>query len=863
LTWQNTGFKRLQSLVRPRQLAVLEACLIGLVSGFAAVLLKQGASWLGLLRFNWSSQAPAWVVLPMVGAIGGWLSGWLIQRFAPDATGSGIPQVKMALVDLPTQLDGRMALIKLGSTLLSLGSGLSLGRQGPTVQIGAAIAAQLSQWFPTSPEHRRQLIAAGAAAGLAAGFNAPIAGVLFVVEELLQDVSGLTLGTAILASFIGAVVSRLLGGNVMLLDLMDILPRFELSHIPLFLLVGAIAGILGDGFIRGLLLSQRWQNRLKLSLAGRVGAIGLVSGLIVAVLPKVLYDSATLQENWQHTDLGWFTLALIFLVKFGLTTLAFGSGAPGGLFAPSLVLGSTLGYLIANGIEIIQTGLNIHLIQTGPSFAITLALGGMAAFFSAVTRGPITAIIIVFEMTGNFELILPLMISTVTAYWVGESIASGSIYKYVLANKGIRLNQTITAESKLANLKAADLMYRSVETLPSELSIEEATQAFALSHHRGFPVVKNGELIGIITQSDLMQASLTTLTIDDLMTRHPVSVKPHDPLSQVLYLLSRYKISRLPVVDRQKLVGIITRTDIIRAESEQLTGAREQAIAQQDPSYVVYQTRDPEIGLGRLLVPIANPLTAPALLKIACAIARDRHYELECVQVIVIPRHQSPAETPVSTIGPRQLMTTVTQIAQAEDIAIHTQIRVAHDVAGAILETIAERHIDLLVMGWFGGFGAVVDTLMRQADCRVALVKLAETKLATPAFDRWLFPVSSGANSRYALKLLPTLLSLSDRPDVFLCTTTNEDTSEERDLDRTTKILKQRITAPITTIVMPHQNESIADTIVGLSIEHDCDVIILGATRAGLLQQVIQGNIPATIARQSPCTVILVRTGLN
>jgi chloride channel protein, CIC family len=863
LTWQDTGFKRIQSYIRPRQLAVLEACLIGLVSGFAAVMLKQGTSWLGLLRFSGSSQAPAWIVLPMVGAIGGWLSGWLIQRFAPDATGSGIPQVKMALADLPTQLDGRMALIKLVSTLLSLGAGLSLGRQGPTVQIGAAIAAQLSQWFPTSPEHRRQLIAAGAAAGLAAGFNAPIAGVLFVVEELLQDVSGLTLGTAILASFIGAVVSRLFGGNVMMLDLMDRAPGFELAHIPLFLLVGVIAGVLGDTFIRGLLLSQRWQNRLKLSVAERVGAIGLITGLIIAALPKVLYDSASLQEIWQHTNLGWLTLALIFLVKFGLTILAFGSGAPGGLFAPSLVLGSTLGYLLANAIEILQSALHLQIIQTGPEFAITLALGGMAAFFSAVTRGPITAIIIVFEMTGNFELILPLMISTVTAYWVGESIASGSIYKYVLANKGIRLNQTSTAESKLANLKAADLMRRQVETLPSELSIEEATQAFALSHHRGFPVVKNGELIGIITQSDLMQASLSTLTIDDLMTRHPVSVKPHDPLSQVLYLLSRYKISRLPVVDRQKLVGIITRTDIIRAESEQLTGAREQAVAQQDPSYVVYQTRDPEIGLGRLLVPIANPRTAPILLKIACAIARDRHYELECVQVIVIPRHQSPAETPVSTIASRQLMTTVTQIAQAEDIAIHTQIRVAHDVAGAILETIAERHIDLLVMGWFGVFGNVVDTLMRQADCRVALVKLAETSLTTPTFDRWLLPVSSGANSRYVLKLLPTLLSLSDRPDVLLCSTTNEDTSEEKDLDRTTKILKQRITAPITTIVTPHKHESIADTIVGLAIEHDCDVIILGATRAGLLQQVIQGNIPATIARHSPCTVILVRSSLS
>jgi chloride channel protein, CIC family len=886
--WLNNWFKRLQGMMRPRQIAFVEASLIGLLSGCAAVLLKQSVGFLGEERLSWASQYPAWLILPLIGAIGGGLAGWLIERWAPDASGSGIPQVKIALAGLPAQMDMRLALVKLVSTTLSLSAGLSLGRQGPTVQIGAAIAAQVSRWFPTSPEHQRQLMAAGAAAGLAAGFNAPIAGVLFVVEELLQDASGLTLGTAILASFVGAVVSRLLGGEITP-ELKQIAPHFDLHMIPLLLLLGVVAGGLGVIFIRGILLSHKLQQRfLKYGLAVRIGTIGLATGLIIAVIPQFLRDSTSFQEIWNTSQLHWHTLALIFTTKFFLTGLAFGSGAPGGLFAPSLVLGSMLGSLIAEAAEIIQNLIHLPLgAEAGAGFSSTFALAGMAAFFSAVTRGPITASIIVFEMAGDFNLVLPLMISSVIAYCVGEAISSGSIYKYLIAAKGIRLTNKPVFESKLANLKALDLMQRQVETLVSDMSIDEAKQTFATSHHRGFPVVQAGELVGIITQSDLMQATIrsSSKTIADLMTVRPVTVRPHDSLSQVLYLLSRYKISRLPVVDRHKLVGIITRADIIRAESEQLTGERQQQLAQQDPSYIVYQTRDPEIGLGRLLVPISNPATAEALLKIACAIAEAKHYEVECLQVIVLPRHQSPAETPVNTAASRQLMAKATHIAQTHDIPIHTQIRVAHDPAEAILETISERHIDLLIMGWLGMnnkpgfiFGSVVDTLIRQAACSVALVKFPAkfpmVDLTTLSFDRWLLPTAGGPNSRHAMKLLPALLGLTDAPEVLLCritatapesteseSTESTEKTSKQDLERTSKVLKHRIDAPIKTI--QYQSDSIAEAVVNLSIEHDCDVIVLGATRAGLLQQVIQGNIPETIARQSQCTVILVRTAMN
>lgn len=903
--------KQLTHLLRPKRMAILEACLIGLVSGLAAVLLKQGVAWLAELRLHQVQLSPAWLILPLIGLVGGYLSGLLVERFAPEAAGSGIPQVKAALGYVPIALDGRVALVKLASTLLSLGSGLTLGRQGPTVQIGAAIAAQLSRWVPTSPDYRRQLIAAGAAAGLAAAFNAPIAGVLFVVEELLQDVSGLTLGTAILASFVGAVVSRLLGGHSLHLNATSSLfaTSFSVQEIPLFLLLGVLAGLLGALFCRGIFVSLTVnQQFVRLSLPLRIALAGLVSGLVTGLLPSTLQNSITLQDFWMVRELPWTAVLEIFVVKFLLTLVAFGSGAPGGLFAPSLLLGSALGYLVNDLAQAIQTLSGVSLgAEVGMGYATTYALAGMGAFFSAVTRGPITAIVIVFEMTTDFNLVLPLMIGSVVAYLVAESIYSGSIYKHLLARKGIHLEAGAAADGKLAGLKALDIMQQRVETLASQMTLDEAVQAFSRSHHRGFPVVDEGRLVGIVTQTDLDTMRERRLSGDAplsaIMTVRPVTVNADAPLTQVLYLLNRYKISRLPVIERRKLVGIITRADIIRAESDQLSGT-DSTGPRPEPSYVVYQTQSPATGRGRLLVPLANPQTAEALLQIAAAIARDRHYELECLQVIIVPRHKSPAETPVSTTISRRLLKRANRLGEEWQIPVHTQVRVTHDVAQAILETIKERHIDLVLMGWKGStltpgrvFGSVVDTIIRQAACEVVVVKFgskcgpdpdgkdwhpeehklqsqglkfgllnpaakgpaSKSKPHLSALNRWLVPTAGGPNSQEAIQLLPALAALSPHPEIRLCQVCqpSEPMPDISALNLGVDFLSQRLSSPV--LAIPVCASSVAEAIIDLAQKNQCDVILLGATREGLLQQVIKGNIPEEIARGCDCTVILVR----
>lgn len=413
--------QRLHQLLQPKRLAIFEACLIGLVAALAAVLLKQGVGWLGGWRIYASHVLPAWLVIPAFGLLCGSLAGILVERVAPETSGSGIPQVKAVLSRVPIPLDLRVAFTKLSGGILALGSGLALGREGPTVQVGAALAAALSRWVPTSSDYRRQLIAAGAGAGLAAAFNAPIAGVLFVVEELLQDVSDLTLGTAILASFIGAVVSRQLGGHSLdvNLDLTAPQTNFSVQEIPFYLVLGVLAGGFGVLFNRGVIASLTFNKQvLSRSLPIRIGLAGLVSGLVIALLPNTFHDNAGLREMLVTGGASWQVAAIAFVAYFVLTLVAYGSGAPGGLFAPTLILGSALGYLV---------GVCEHSLL-GITLPSTYALAGMGAFFSAVARVPITAIVIVFEMTRDFNLVLPLMIGSVVAYLVGEKVASGSIY---------------------------------------------------------------------------------------------------------------------------------------------------------------------------------------------------------------------------------------------------------------------------------------------------------------------------------------------------------------------------------------------------------------------------------------------------
>ncbi|MGK7946636.1 MAG: chloride channel protein [Microcystaceae cyanobacterium] len=852
--------------------ALIEACFIGILSAIAALILKEGVGWLGGQRIELVKQYPPWLVLPLGGLIFGWLAGWLIQTLSPTAARGGISQVKAALARFNVPLSGQVAIIKLLSAILVLGAGLPLGRRAPTVHIGAALAAQLSNWLPTSPDHRRQMIAAGAAAGLAAGFTTPIAGVLFVVEELMRDISGLTLETAIIASFTGAVVSLFLGNYFDASSAQGVMATLDTSfatdEIPFYLILGTLAGILGGLFNKGMLWAVKAHARLNWSLSWRIGITASISGFIIAMLPDFFQDQAGLREFLVTGELSPQQIVIVFIIYFFLTLFAYSSGTPGGLFAPALMLGAALGYLVGD----------LDAFISGSATSTTFALAGMGAFFTSVVRVPVTAIVIIFELRADFDLVLPLMISCAVSYIVADSISKGSLYEHLLKNSGIQLTEEHPFHDFLSDLTAADVMQSQVETLDSNLPLDEVLQLMSFSNHRGFPIVENGRLVGIFTQSDLKKRSRRDIKpstlLKDVMIRDPITVESTDSLSDVLYLLDRFELSRLPVTENQQLVGIITRTDIIRIEAHQLTG---QSLPQkQDPSYVVYQTRSPATGKGRILLPLSQSDSASALFKIASAIARQEDYEIECLQVIEIPKHSPTAQTYVDTREERKLMHRIERMGRHDKISTHTQIRVGHDVTQTILETLKERHITLLMMEWKGEsgtqeaiFGDVVDNLIHKAPCDLMLVKLGKQSGAYPLtlsqHDSWLIPMAGGPNMEKAINLLPALARLYPAPEALKFWFCKVFPANEPELDVTTlkenaKKLEKRMNCAV--IALPIRSNSVSDALIQFTEVEHCSLVILGVTRESLLTQVIQGNIPNAIARKVQSTVILFRGAL-
>ena len=849
--------------------ALIEAIAIGFFSGLAALLLKQGVGLLGSYRLELARMWGAHLALPLIGLVMGFLTGWAVELLSPEAAGGGIPQVKAALARYPIKLNLRVALVKTFGTIFVLGSGLTLGRRGPTVHIGAALAAQISSWLPNSPTNRRQTIAAGAAAGLAAGFNTPIAGVLFVIEELMRDASGLTLETAIAASFTGAVVSRLFDSTDLNLPqvMLDTSSRgsFAVEEIPFYLFLGIAAGVLGGLFNRGVIFGVGFSRRLAISMPLRVGLTGLISGLVIAFLPDFFRDNTGLREFVIAGDLSWQLTAIAFIAHFCLTILAYSSGAPGGVFAPALVLGSALGYLVGTA--------EVSLI--GSETPYTFALAGMGAFFTSVVRVPVTAIVIVFEMTADFNLVLPLMISCAVAYITAEGVSRGSLYEHLLEISGIDFKEEAPTRDFLSNLTAFDVMEPEVETLSSTISIAETMTAMSQSHHRGFPVVDKNHLVGIVTQSDVAHARQKNAVglLQDIMTTQPITVHPQTCLADVLYFLNRYQLSRLPVTEGQKLVGIITRSDIIKAEAKQLIGDRE-ITSQPEPSYIIYETRDPASGKGCILLPISNPENADALMTIAIAIAREQKYEIQCLQVICVPKHIYPAQAKVDSGEARYLMRRLERLGRKNHVCVHTQIRIANNTAAAILENLTQEQICLLITGWRGKnasseniFSNVVDTLIEKATCDLILVKLGKDANSFPQnvdrMGKWLIPTAGGANTQKSIRILPGLAQLyhlNRAPQITMCQvyTHGQRGFDFNNIRKLAKAISDRTNLKVESL--PIRAYSVPEAIVKLHQAENYDLVILGASSEGMLQNVVHGNIPKEIIRKVSTTVIIVRS---
>jgi CIC family chloride channel protein len=412
------------------------AFLVGLVAGAIAVAFRVVLEAIETARprvVDWAHAHGFFGFAALVGlsAAAAGLAVLLVRRFSPDAAGSGIPHLQGVLHHWLPLRAGRLIPVKFLGGIVGIGGGLALGREGPTVQMGGATGELVGRLTKGTPRERLALVCAGAGAGLAAAFNAPLAGVLFVLEELRRQFAPGLLAAAFVASVTADFVTRLLSGQTPAFHLRELPPLPDLSALPLFVVLGALCGLLGVAFNRSILGMQRLFDRP--ALARRIApvlAVGALVGVAAWIDPRWVGGGGPLVATTFGGALAYRSLALFFVARLLLSSASYATGAAGGIFAPMLVLGALAGHAIG------RFGGALPLFSS-----VTPAAGavvGMAALFTAVVRAPVTGTVLILEMTESYSLLLPVIAASLAAYGVAELLRERPVYEALLERQLLR-----------------------------------------------------------------------------------------------------------------------------------------------------------------------------------------------------------------------------------------------------------------------------------------------------------------------------------------------------------------------------------------------------------------------------------------
>ena len=552
----------LQEIVRSK--IIVQAILVGLISGMLVVGFKVSINSLFWTIQKFLSAFPTWqkaLIFPLITTLGGLISGILVYKFAPETKGSGIPYVKMTMARMGNMTRIRSIIVKFFAGVAGIGTGLSLGREGPSVQLGAGAGALVGRLFKMSGTNQDKLIAAGAGSAIGATFNAPIAGTIFVLEELVQKFTPALLFPVLVATVSAASLARHFLGSNPSFDLPKLQGGITLENIPVCIILGIVAGLLGVLFSKVIFFNNKLFDKMsKIPNYFKPAIAGLAVGIIGLVIPYVLGSGNFSVDLLLQHKFSLGLVLIIFIAKFFVTPFCFGSGAAGGIFLPMLMLGSFLGYIVS-------TVCNSFGFHTDP---IVIAILGMGAFLSAVARTPITAVVMVFEMTGGYSHILPIMLSAAIADLVAEKLNQKPIYASLIVQ-----NSKFGDAKILSELKVQDYMHRDVKTLTPTTTILEASKKIAEYKYKVYPVINEiGKILGVVTRYDvedaIFQGNPTTMTLNKIMNPSPVVISANKDLYVAYFRLHTNNIDKLPVIDKRKrLCGIISREDIHNAIDKQ------------------------------------------------------------------------------------------------------------------------------------------------------------------------------------------------------------------------------------------------------------------------------------------------------
>lgn len=564
----------LKAKMREHSFVLIVAVIIGLLAGFGSVgiqdLIKffRKIFWRGEYSLDYIKQV-AWyhkLVIPMFGGV---VVGLIIQYVAKEAKGHGVPEVMEAIVLRNGIIRTRVVFAKLIASAIYIASGGSVGREGPVIQIGSAVGSAVGQFLRVNPARMRTFVACGAASGIAAAFNAPIAGALFASEVILSDFAVAQFSAVVVSSVMATVISRHFLGDFPAF----IVPQYKLES-PYELIFYVILGIMAAGsallFIKTLYVSEDFFENLKWPEYVKAGLGGLGIGCIGLLFPEIFGVGYDTIDNALTDNLIWkIALALVF-IKIFATSLSLGSGGSGGIFAPSLFIGAMLGSFFGTIISYLFPEMNIS-----PGAYALVAMGGVVA---AATHGPIAAILIIFEMSGDYKIILPLMITCIIATIIAIRLKEESIYTLKLKLRGINIKSGIEV-NVLRSLHVKDIYSKNFEIVSETEQYPSVVEKISSSPHSILYVTdENNNLTGTIALSDIRRTikeyeSLKHLLIaKDLMTTNPHTVELNTTLDEVMKHFGLTNLDELPVVSENKneIIGCIWRKDVINEYNKQI-----------------------------------------------------------------------------------------------------------------------------------------------------------------------------------------------------------------------------------------------------------------------------------------------------
>jgi CIC family chloride channel protein len=543
---------------REEQVFLALTLLIGALVGLSVVAFIVLTENLGMRLYPVGSAAWRRVFIPIGGSLA---MGYLLARYFPDARGSGVPQTKAALFARNGYISLRTVLGKFGCTAATLASGIPLGREGPSVQVGAGIASVLGRKLGLSQEKVKALVPVGAAAAIAAAFNTPMAAVLFSLEEVMGDLNAPVLGSVVLASATSWVILRVLLGNNPLFHV----PQYELVHpseFAIYAVLGVAGGFLSAAFTK-LLLGMR-KRFLLLPRKTRwwhpvVG--GVTVGLMGWVMPQVLGVGYGYVGDALNGNMGLKLMALLVVLKLFAVTISYASGNAGGIFGPSLFLGAMLGGTIGSVAH--------HFLPYSTATPGAYALVGMGALFAGVVRAPMTSVLMIFEMTHDYAVIVPLMIANLASLFISSRLQKQPIYEALAHQDGIHLPGSKSRDS-FGQRKVFQVMREATETLSAQLTVQDASERVQQSQLRAWPLMDEENIVGVLSRAGLKNALEAGKGDQTLLSLLEAIEFPHvhtdHPLHLALERMSAAHIDILPVVNRadvHKMEGVISLRDVL------------------------------------------------------------------------------------------------------------------------------------------------------------------------------------------------------------------------------------------------------------------------------------------------------------